>query len=170
MIRAARVLFVDHYGVEGMTRAARIARTAGLPVVADLERDEFPGFDGLLELVDHLIVSRAFAARRTGRDDPAAAVRRLGSPGRCVVVVTCGDEGCWYREEGSDAVHQPAYRVPVVDTTGCGDVFHGAYAAALARGLDLSGACASPPRRRRSRPCTPGRGPASPQGGRSKRS
>src|SRR5271156_6707647 len=45
VIRAARVLFVDHYGMEGMTRAARITRAAGLPVVADLERDEYPGFD-----------------------------------------------------------------------------------------------------------------------------
>src|SRR5947199_2569853 len=61
VIRAARVLFVDHYGVEGMARAARVAREAGLPVVADLERDEQPGFEVLLDLVDHVIVSRAFA-------------------------------------------------------------------------------------------------------------
>ncbi len=33
--------------------------------------------------------------------------------------------------------HQPAFPVEVVDTTGCGDVFHGAYASALAEGLDL---------------------------------
>ncbi|HVS38095.1 MAG TPA: PfkB family carbohydrate kinase [Gemmataceae bacterium] len=40
VICAARVLFVDHYGVEGMTRAARIGRAAGLAVVGDLERDD----------------------------------------------------------------------------------------------------------------------------------
>jgi sugar/nucleoside kinase (ribokinase family) len=33
--------------------------------------------------------------------------------------------------------HQPAFPVAVVDTTGCGDVFHGAYAAGLVRGLGV---------------------------------
>jgi sugar/nucleoside kinase (ribokinase family) len=139
VLRASRVLFVDHFGVEGMTRAARIARRAGIPVVADLESDQQPGFAELLGEVDHLIVSRDFAGRLTGEEDPAAAARRLWSPGRQASIVTCGDRGCWYA--GSDAPaavrHQPAFAVEVVDTTGCGDVFHGAYASALARGLGL---------------------------------
>src|SRR5207302_1014308 len=42
IIRAAKVLYVDHYGIEGMIRAARIARAAGIAVVADLERNEWP--------------------------------------------------------------------------------------------------------------------------------
>ena len=139
MIRSARVLFVDHYGVEGMTRAARIAREAGLAVVADLERDEQPGFETLLELVDHLIVSRAFAARRTGTDDPTAAARHSlgGGPQRRCRHLRRG-RMLASGADGTSPVHQPAFRVPVVDTTGCGDVFHGAYAAALARGLDLA--------------------------------
>jgi sugar/nucleoside kinase (ribokinase family) len=139
VIRAARVLYVDHYGIEGMTRAAGIARAAGIPVVADLERDEWPGFAGLLALVDHLIVSRDFAARLTGEADPAAALAKLRTPERQAVVVTGGAEGCWYLAAGDPGGprHQPAFPVAVVDTTGCGDVFHGAYAAALAYGLDL---------------------------------
>ncbi len=139
VIRSSRVLFVDHFGIEGMTRAARVAREAGIPVVADLESNEHPRFPELLELVDHAIVSRDFAAKLTGEQEPAAAVLRLWSPVRQAAVVTCGDRGCWY--VGSDAPaavrHQPAFAVEVVDTTGCGDVFHGAYASALARGLDL---------------------------------
>lgn len=138
VIEASRVLFVDHYGIEGMIRAARIARSAGVPVVADLERDEWPGFNELLALVDHLIVSRDFASKRTGESEPAAAVQKLWSAARRTVVVTCGSDGCWFREAGeSSPRHQPAFLVQTVDTTGCGDVFHGAYAAALARGLDL---------------------------------
>ena len=139
VIRSARVLFVDHYGVEGMTRAARVARAAGIPVVADLERGDWPGFDTLLALVDHLIVGFDFAARRTGEADPAAAARRLWAPDRAAVVVTCGGQGCWYlgRETAGGVRHHPAFPVAVADTTGCGDVFHGAYAAALARGLPL---------------------------------
>jgi sulfofructose kinase len=49
-------------------------------------------------------------------------------------VVTAGEQGCWYAERDGPVRHFPAYRVQVVDTTGCGDVFHGAYAACIARG------------------------------------
>lgn len=138
VIRSARVLFVDHLGVERMIRAGRVARAAGVPVVADLESDEHPRFLELLALVEHLILSRDFAAKLTGQSEPGAAVEQLWSPERQAVVVTGGSQGCWYRGEGSPWVrHQPAFRVEVVDTTGCGDVFHGAYASALAEGLDL---------------------------------
>lgn len=141
VLRACRVLFVDHIGIEGMTRAARVARQADIPVVADLEKDEDPGFGALLALVDHLIVSRDFAAKLTGQADPAQAARRLWTPERQVAAVTCGAQGCWYvaADHPDRPCHQPAFAVEVVDTTGCGDVFHGAYASALARGLDVPG-------------------------------
>ncbi|MBI4583155.1 MAG: permease [Planctomycetes bacterium] len=139
-IRSSRVLFADHFGAEGMIRAARIARESGIPVVADFESDEGPRFEELLGLADHLIVSQDFAAKLTGCSDPRQAVRKLWSSRCQVVAVTAGEEGCWY-VGGSQAEpsHQPAFRVPVADTTGCGDVFHGAYAAALAQGLSLQG-------------------------------
>jgi sugar/nucleoside kinase (ribokinase family) len=138
LIRSSRVLFVDHMGVPGMVRAARLARRAGIPVVADLEIDDDPQFHQLMALADHLILSRDFARAITGTRSPAQAVRKLARPDRQVAVVTCGDEGCWYLAQG-DAVprRQPAFKVEAVDTTGCGDVFHGAYAFALARGLGL---------------------------------
>lgn len=133
VIRSAKVLYVDHYGIEGMTRAARIAREAGIAVVADLERNEWPGFDDLLALVDHVIVSRAFAYKLTGAGDEVRAVERLWRSTRQVVVVTGGEQGCWYCDGGKPVRHMPAFTVNTVDTTGCGDVFHGAYAAAIAR-------------------------------------
>ncbi len=136
VIVSSRVLFVDHFGVEGMTRAARIAREAGVPIVADFECDRGPGFSELLHLVDHVILSRAFAACLTGRSEPATAIDRLWTSSRQVVAITDGASGCWYRsaETGQAVRHQPAFSVAVVDTTGCGDVFHGAYAATLAWG------------------------------------
>jgi sugar/nucleoside kinase (ribokinase family) len=139
VIHQAKVLYVDHYGIEGMTRAARIARATGNAVVADLERNEWPGFDGLLALVDHLIVSQAFAAKLTGFSDAAAAVAALWRQDRQAVIVTCGAEGCWYRGAGDAEVrHYPAFQVEAIDPTGCGDVFHGAYAAALAASMPLA--------------------------------
>jgi sulfofructose kinase len=55
------------------------------------------------------------------------------------VIVTCGSDGCWSVSAGAEAGprHHPAFAVEAMDTTGCGDVFHGAYAAALARGDSL---------------------------------
>ena len=141
VIRSTKVLLVDHFGTEGMIRPARIARSAGIPVVADFETDTAPNFAELLALVDHLIVPHGFAESVTGTADRAASTAALHSGGgqREAVVVTCGAEGCWYTGggQGDVAHHQPAFEVTVADTTGCGDVFHGAYAAALVWGLDL---------------------------------
>jgi sulfofructose kinase len=138
VIRAARVLFVDHYGIEGMIRATRVALAAGRSVVADFERSDWPGFADLLGLVDHLIVAEGFAAKLTGCADAAAALDRLWTPARQVVVVTCGERGGFYRARDEASVRRyAAFPVDVVDTTGCGDVFHGAYAATLARDLSL---------------------------------
>ncbi len=135
MIASCRVLFIDHHAVEGGLRAIALAHAHGIPVVADIERESEQRAEQLLPLVDHLIVSINFARQKTGADDPADMALALAE-GRTCAVVTAGEQGCWYvtREQPSKAIHQPAYRVQVVDTTGCGDVFHGAYAAMLAQG------------------------------------
>jgi sulfofructose kinase len=137
VIRSCRVLFVDPYGLPGMIRAAAIARAAGIPVVGDFENPAPPEEPALLQLVDHLIISDAFASELSGERDAAQAARALFGPQHAVVAVTCGDAGAWYvsGDRPGVAEHVPAYRVQVVDTTGCGDVFHGAYAAALAEGM-----------------------------------
>ncbi len=91
-----------------------------------------------MRLADHLIVSEEFALKFTGCDHPAIAVARLRVRGHEVAVVTCGARGCWFQERGWTLPRrQPAFKVKAIDTTGCGDVFHGAYAYALARGLPL---------------------------------
>src|SRR5207244_1767609 len=118
--------------------AGTLGPDAGAAVFGDLERDEWPGFEELFGLVDHLVVNHAFACKRSGCADPATAAERLLRTGKAAVVVTCGAAGCWWVGEGAAApVYQPAFPVAVVDTTGCGDVFHGAYAAAWVRGLPL---------------------------------
>jgi len=139
VIRSARVLLVDNFGIPGMTRAARIARAAGIPVVADFEGADQDGFAKLFGLVDHLILSEEFAAELTGRNDPAAAAKSLWNAERNVVIVTCGANGCVVIEAGGGPARIPAFKVKAVDTTGCGDVFHGAYAVGLARGIGLEG-------------------------------
>jgi sugar/nucleoside kinase (ribokinase family) len=136
LIGSARVLFVDQFGMEGKLAACHLARKIGVPVVADLEWTQSSQLDEFLGLIDHAIVPRHFAAEVTGTADPREAVRslHLRNP-RALTAVTCGADGCWFMAGSSgEARHQAARRVQVVETTGCGDVFHGAYAAALARG------------------------------------
>jgi sulfofructose kinase len=137
VIRAARVLLVDHVGLAGMVRAARIARAAGLPVVADLERNLGGLFPDLLGLADHLILPYDFAKKISGGADAPGIVRALWRQDRTTVVITRSEQGSWYMsaDEPGLVFHQPAFSVDVVDTNGCGDVFHGVYAAALCEGM-----------------------------------
>jgi len=120
-------------------RAARIARSAGIPVVADLERETGALFPELLGLVDHLILPWDFARRITGAGDAAGIIGALAAGGRQAVVITRSEEGSWYTsaEEPGAIWHQPAFLVDAVDTNGCGDVFHGVYEAGLAEGMPM---------------------------------
>jgi sulfofructose kinase len=136
-IRAARVLHIDDYGTAGNIRAAKIAREAGIPVLADFERNDLPVSDELLGLVDHLIVGARFGQHVSGASSPAEATCKLWTKDRALVAITCGAEGSWYTTDGKECHHQPAFQVEAIDTTGCGDVYHGAYAAALIWGYDV---------------------------------
>lgn len=138
ILRGTKVLLVDHHGIKGSLRAASIVRAAGGGVVGDFERDDAPKFGELLALVNHLILPRTFACRVTGTANAASAAAALWTPQREVVVVTCGSDGAWACRLSDLAPRfLPSFPVRACDTTGCGDVFHGVYAAALASGLDL---------------------------------
>jgi len=128
------VLFVDHLAVDAALHAASLARSRGIPVVADIERIPDGRVLDLIKLVDHLIVGVELGRHLTGCDEPKQMVEVLADPARVCCVVTAGRQGCWYSESGGSPEHLPAFDVPVVDTTGCGDVFHGAYAAGIAAG------------------------------------
>jgi sulfofructose kinase len=137
VVRSARVLLVDHTGLPGMVRAARIARAAGIPVVADLERESGELLPEILALADHLILPFDFARRITGAADGPSILRALWRADRAAVVVTRSAEGSWYltAEEPGRVYHQPSFHVREADTNGCGDVFHGVYAAGLSEGM-----------------------------------
>jgi ribokinase len=134
LIGSCRVLFVDYTLGDGGLRAVRLAHAHGIPVVGDIEQETAPGVEEMMPQIDHLIVGIELAGRVTGETDPDRMVRALSGPDRACCVVTAGERGCWYSERGGKVRHFSAFQVNVVDTTGCGDVFHGAYAACIARG------------------------------------
>ncbi len=130
LILETRMLFFDQLGP---LESARIAHRNGIPVIADLERVPSAEF---LQLSTHLILPFRVAATLTGCSEPADAVIELAQPPRPLTAVTCGERGCWFTTPGEPARHQPAFPAQAADTTGCGDVFHGACAAALLDGLE----------------------------------
>lgn len=138
-LATVRVLHLDHYGPIGGLRAATAVRAAGGAVVGDIEEFDDPRCRALVAAIDHLVCSAECASTISGLNDPAAAAAALWSSGRRAVIVTNGAAGCWSIDrQGATPVHHPAFRVAVKDTTGCGDVFHGVYAASLAAKLPLA--------------------------------
>ena len=139
-VLAGKVLFVDGFQVKAAIQAAQWARTAGRMVLMDAELTE-PENDTLAELSTHVVSSLGFARSRVGKCDGEEAAQRLyekyaaDDPDK-VVAVTSGVEGAYF-VSSAGAFHQPSFKVPVVDTTGCGDVFHGAFAFGLAQDWEL---------------------------------
>ena len=113
-----------------------MARDAGVLVSFDGGAGEaWREVGTLLPLVDVLVVARQFALNFTGEVNPAAAGPLLLRTGAREVIITDGANGCWYWD-AAGSLRQPAFQVSVVDTTGAGDVFHGAYAYALLQGWE----------------------------------
>jgi len=132
----ARALHVDGHDTAAATLAAGWARAAGVPVVADLD-DIYPGVDALVEKIDYLVASRDFPGRLTGESNLKTALREIQTRYGCVLTAaTLGPDGvlAW---DGDRFHYAPAYRVPVVDTTGAGDIFHAGFIYGLSQGWAL---------------------------------
>jgi sulfofructose kinase len=135
-IRSARLLHLDGLAAPASCTAARIARRAGVTTVLDGGTFR-EGSADLLPLIDHLVVSERFAQAATHCEEPQAALEPLLAHGAQAVTVTCGARGSWTLSRCGEFFHQPAFSVNAVDTTGCGDVFHGGYIYALLQGWPL---------------------------------
>lgn len=132
LVLSGRALLIDsHMGQAGL-QAAQWARAAGIPVMLDAERVKEGTFD-LLPLIDWIVVSERFGRESTGESAAAAAAAALHARYGSMVVITCGSAGSWCAIPG-DQFHTASFTVDPVDTTGCGDVFHGALLFALLRG------------------------------------
>ncbi len=137
MIAGARCLHLDNTNRQAALAAARHARDSGVPVVLDADTVSPPDdIEALLRLTDYLIASRVFADEQTGVSEPAEAARALAGYGSAVTVVTLGEEGSFTCSRGR-SFHTPAFPVEAVDTTGAGDVYHGAFIFGLLREWEL---------------------------------
>jgi sulfofructose kinase len=135
-ITCARLLHIDGHDTPAVARAASLARANHIPVTVDVDTI-YPGFENVLPNVDYLIASSEFPARWTRIEDPFRALEKLQSDyGMKVAAMTLGAHGALARVDGQ-FVYAPAFVINCIDTTGAGDVFHGAFCYAVLQDMPI---------------------------------
>ena len=152
----ARALLLDNHDLPARLRAARLARQAGTIVVLDAENVR-PGTSELVAETDVVLADRDFPARFTGIADRRASLEAIRALGPRLVGMTLGEEGSLLLG-GDEMVIEPSIPVEALDTTGAGDVYHGAFVYAMLQGwsvrrvLRFANVCAALAIRRRGGP------------------
>jgi sulfofructose kinase len=132
---AGRMLHLDGYDEEGSLRAATWCQEQGIPVSIDL--DKVGGnCDRLIRKIDFLITSSNFPVEFTGICDPIRAFRELRNHHDGFIAVTLGSAGAmaWVDDQ---CMTFPGLSVKAIDTTGSGDIFHGAFIYGLLQNWSL---------------------------------
>lgn len=137
LIDTAGAFLCDPRWPEGAAAALDHARRMGVPTVIDGEKTETRILMDLIPRVDHAVFSEPGLANWAPGARPIAALERALEAGCLVAAVTRGEKGTlWMTRADPHPRITPAFRVHATNTTGAGDVFHGAYALAVAEGLD----------------------------------
>jgi ribokinase len=130
--RAGAVLVQMEIPLETVEATLRLGHRLGVPVILNpAPAQQLP--TDWLQLARYVTPNQHELAILLGAD-PHEDFRALMQRSPCPVVLTCGGEGAWYREQG-EPLHQPGFTVDVVDTTGAGDTFNAALAVFLHEGL-----------------------------------
>ena len=131
----ARAITCDPRWPEGVVRALDAARARGVPSVLDGEKSETRILVDLVPRVDHAIFSAPGLQNFAPGLKPAEGLRRAVDAGCALAAVTRGEQSTlWMTREDPSPREMPVFKVLATNTTGAGDVFHGAYALAIAEG------------------------------------
>ncbi len=134
-LERCRCLLLDDLETEAGLEAAGRARELGVPIVLDAGSLR-QGMDELIPLCDYVVGSKRFGEQYAGNEDPLSAAKRIHEMTGRTTVITAGQLGSFCASpDGS--FRQEAFRVKAVDTTGAGDVFHGAFVVGILRGWEL---------------------------------
>ena len=122
----------DSRWLMGAERVIARAKARNIPTIFDADGGDRDAAARMIAMSDHVIFSQE-GLRDLGRGGEARELLREFAAPRKIVAVTQGAEGSLWLIDGAFS-QVPAFPVTVRDTTGCGDVFHGAYVLAIVEG------------------------------------
>lgn len=124
---ACKVVLFDGHEPDISVPLVELAQSWNIPTVLDAG-SLHTGTSNLMYQVDYLVCSEKFALQVANNVESALKEMSVHSPH---VVITLGEKGLIW-QCGNDHGHLTAFPVTALDTTGAGDAFHGAFAAAVA--------------------------------------
>ncbi len=138
-IQTAKFIHLNGRHWKACLEAVELARKNNIRVTFDGGAGRFrPELKRLVPSTDICITARDFAQKYTGENEPVKAVELLLREGPQIAVVTDGVDGSWVSTRDGSSFHQPAFLFPhTVDTTGCGDSYHGAFLFGLLKGYTV---------------------------------
>lgn len=134
----ADAVLADNRWIEGAVATLSAARARGLPAILDAESPDTAAL-ATIASASHAVFSQSGLADLYHTDDPIEGLRRA-APHAPFVAVTLGERGVMWLDAAGSSRHLPAFGVTAVETSGAGDVFHGAFAFALVTGRDEAAA------------------------------
>ncbi len=137
-VASAAAVLADVRWPQGSAVVLRAARDASVPAILDGEVAQADVLGTLAGIADHVVFSERGLEAFAG-SDVEHGLRRALSKGARVAAVTQGERGVVWIEAGGaqSLLHLPPVPIEVVDTLAAGDVFHGAYALAVAEGQPI---------------------------------
>ena len=132
---SGKILHLDGHDIRAALRCARWAKEEKIPTVIDLDKVE-PLTSELLKAIDFIITSSRFPTLFTRIPDREKALLKLQKHTPGFICATLGHEGAMALVDGR-IIHAEGFKVKAVDTTGAGDIFHGAFIYGLLQNWEL---------------------------------
>jgi sugar/nucleoside kinase (ribokinase family) len=134
-VRQGRFLLLDGHDAPAAARAAELAAGAGVQVIIDAETVK-PGTADLIPASQFVVCSQEFPEAFTGESNLEKALERIRQAGPRCAVSTLGKDGALCLCDAG-SIHSRGFKVDCIDSTGAGDVFHGAFIYGLSKGWDM---------------------------------
>jgi len=132
---SGKILHLDGHDIHAALQCTRWAKEEKIPTVIDLDKVESLTSE-LLKDIDFIITSSRFPTLFTGIPDREKALLELQKHTPGFICATLGHEGAMALVDGR-IIHAEGFKVTAVDTTGAGDVFHGAFIYGLLQNWEL---------------------------------
>jgi len=137
LCRNTKFLFMDTFVLPFFPTLVSIAKKAKTPMLIDVESTDIAQQKEAFDAIEYIFLNKKLAEKMTHKKLLQKIFDALQSSERICIVITDGKDGCWFQCKNRPVHYLAAFPVNAIDTTGCGDVFHGAFTAALIHGKSI---------------------------------